>query len=185
MRTWNAFAGTVLLALVAAGAMVAAPINPTKPPAKAAPTFLPVVAADTARGEVTYEVSICLSVPVEETRVVEKDGRKETVTVIAYRTEIRTENRQMLLNSFNPITADGKPLAQDDFARRVVPGAVLLVAWDGEMPEAAYLKLFKPDTVILVAKRKPGEPGGTAFPPNEGRISDPNKVPVVPKVPRE
>ncbi len=169
VKTWITFAGTALLALVAGLTTTAAPINPTKPPTKAAPAFIPVVEANTKTGEVTYEVSTYQSVPVKRTRFVEKDGQKIAVEVVEYQTVISMQHRKLLLNSFNPMTADGKPLAQDDFARRVVPGAVLLVAWDGELPEAAYLKLFKGDTVILVAKTKPGT---DALPPKTVPIND-------------
>jgi hypothetical protein len=179
------FSALLVAATIAAfsSVLLAAPLpEELKPPRRMAPTFLPVVAAGRFQegGEVTAESYVEVNVPIEVTRTVEKDGKQIAVKAIEYQTTFRAETRKFRLDSYKLFTADGKALPPKEVSRRIVPGAVLLVAWDGELPEPAYRKLLKQDTVILVARVKPGEPGGAVFPPQstEGpRTPGKNKEP--------
>jgi hypothetical protein len=168
VNTGNTLAAALLLAVV--GLATAAPLpEELKPPKRMAPTLIPVIAADTKRdgGEVTYISYVDVDVPFEVSRIVEKDGKKVPVKATEYRKETRAESISFRLDGYKLFTADGKTVPPAEVARRIVPGAVLLVAWDGELPEPAYLKLFKPETVVLVARARPGEPGGAVFPPRD------------------
>jgi hypothetical protein len=192
MRTCHAFAAALVVAAAGVAASAAPLPDSAKPPKRSPPTLLPVAAADLSRdgGVVTYVRHVTVNVPVQVNRTFEKDGRKVVTTVTEYRAEFRVETVAFRLGSYDLLTADGKPLPQKEAARRVAPGALLLVCWDGQLPEPAYLKLFKPDTLVLVARPKPGEPGGAEYPvegkqPAPGTIRDEPKRPPAPLPPRD
>jgi hypothetical protein len=163
MRASNAC--TVVILATAVGVTTAAPVpESTKSPTRVAPSLRCVAAADVERGEIQIEVSVCVMVPVAVERVVEVEGKKVRQTVTEYRTEMRTEVHALGLHTYEVLTADGKRLAKEEVAKRVVRGSVLVFCPDDRLPEPAYLRLFKPDTVFLVPKPTP-KPAVDPVPP--------------------
>ncbi len=181
MRTWYTLAAAVILALSAPA--FAAPLPPqTKPPKGPAPQFLVVASADIASGTLTTEHTVQVAVPVQLTRVVERDGRKVQEVFAVYKPEYRTEQRTQTLAGLKAFTAAGKVVSQQDLGKRLEPGTVVLLSSSGALPEEAYLKLVKPDTLILVSQPPVAVPdrGVPVLPPNPV-IPGPKPLPAVPK----
>jgi hypothetical protein len=181
MRTCYTFAGAAILALSAQA--FAAPLPPQpKAPKGPGPQFLIVASADIARGTITTEHTVQTLVPVQTTRVVERDGRKVQETITVYRTVYRTEHRAQSLAGLKAFTAAGKPLSGQELGKRLEAGTVVLLSSSGAMPEEAYLKLVKPDTLVLVSEAPVAVPDTSvpAVPPNPV-IPRPKPLPSVPK----
>jgi len=158
MRTWYAI--TCVFLSCAAGS--AAPLPPqTPPPKEPPPTLIPVVEIDPVKGTIMTQHTEYRLVPVTVEKVVERDGKKIAYLVTEHRPVPVTTRRLWAMTNLQAFTADGKPLPPAELGKRLTPGALLLSAAGEELPEPAYLKLFKPDTVVVVFK----QPGGNATVP--------------------
>jgi hypothetical protein len=153
MRTWYAIAGVFLSC--AAGS--AAPLPPQTPPPKGPPpTLIPVVEIDPVKGTVMTQHTEYRLVPVQVPKEVELEGKKVVMLVTESRPVSVITRRLWAMTDLQAFTADGKPLPPAELGKRLVPGALLLSAAGDELPEPAYLKLFKPDTVVVVFKQPKG-----------------------------
>jgi hypothetical protein len=175
MRTFKTFTAAAVLAMSARA--FAAPLPPqTKPPTGPAPQFLVIASADFARGTLTTEDTVQEFVPVQETRVVERDGRKVQEVVTKHVPVYKTVQRTMTLAGVKAYTGDRKPLAEQDLVKRLGPGTVVMVSSSSAIPDEGYLKLVKPDTVLLVWQAP-----STTAPPGPPVIPGPKPPPSVPK----
>ena len=141
---------TALILALTAPAFAAPLPHQAKPPAGPTPQFVIVAAVDMARGIWTTEDTVQVLVPVQETRVVERDGRKIQEVVTTFRPVFRTEHRNRTLVGMKRFSADGKSISEEELTKRVGPGSVVMLASSGALPDEAFRKLVKPDTVILV-----------------------------------
>jgi hypothetical protein len=152
MRIRHPFALIAILGLSARAFAAPLPPQPKPPPKGPPPRFVVVASVDLAVSIMTTEHMVAVFVPEQTTRTVEREGRKVQETVTVYRTVYRTEHRTQRFAGMKAFTAEGKPLSQEALGKRLAPGTVLLLSNGGAMPEEAYLKLFKPDTLVLVSQ---------------------------------
>ena len=140
-----------LLALVLASA-VAAPApadDPIKPPQGPPPTQ--VLASVTKEGD--FEITQTVMVPEtrNEARTVVIDGRAvtQTVTVTAFKT-VQVTHR-IKGEGVKVYTVAGKEVDAKDVPDKLKKPIVVLFAADGNKVDPFYLKIIKPDTLIVVA----------------------------------
>jgi hypothetical protein len=65
---------------------------------------------------------------------------------------------------FDAYTTDGKPVPREESLKRLRAGGLVLVSADNRLPDAAYLKPFKPELLVLVSAELVGPPGGGTVP---------------------
>ncbi len=114
------------------------------------PQFMMVSQVDPAKNSFSLlqMVEIPRTVQVVEEKVV--DG--QVVKVLKQVTEMVREIRELRMIGPTPpvYSAAGKKLAGDELWRRLKKGQVVLVAADGRMVDAAYLRVVQPDTLVVV-----------------------------------
>jgi len=149
-----------LFAAILASA-VAAPAPPeeaVKPPQGPPPTQ--VLASVTKDGE--FEITQPQQVPErrKEERTVNKDGKPVTYTVevIAHKTVMVT--RRLKAEGVTVYTTAGKEVPGKDVADKLKKPTVVLLAGDGNEVDPFYLKIVKPDTLVIVASTGGQPPPG-------------------------
>jgi hypothetical protein len=141
-----------------------APAEDTLMPPKGPPPAQ-VLASMTRDGE--FEITQPVIVPEVQTRerTVTIDGRavKETYSVTVFRTQLRT--RRVKAEGVKVYTADGKEIDAKDIPGKLKKPTAVLWAGDNHMVDPFYLKIVKPETLVLVpptapeVEVKPVEPG--------------------------
>ncbi len=134
------------LAAVAAPAPAEAPVKPPKGPPPAQ-----VLASVTKDGE--FEITQPVLVPEirTEERIVTIDGRpvKQLVQVTALKTVQVT--RRVKPEGVKVYTAAGKEVDAKDVPEKLKKPTIVLFAGDGNKVDPFYLKIIKPDTLVVVA----------------------------------
>ncbi len=152
----------ILLALIGADDPVATPKGP--PPQMA---FVKV-----AGGKIVRSVTVTVPVAVEREVEVIVGGKTEKRKVVETRLETATKEMAVPTDKATFSTAGGKKLDLDAAKKAIGDGAVVLMSANGEAVDAAYMKAFKADTVVMVV------PGG-------GGVGGPGVMPLpVPLPPR-
>jgi hypothetical protein len=147
------------------GTTVAAPVPPRNDkPTGPTPQVLAVTAVDASEGTFITQHTDQVMVPVIIPKVVEDAGVKKVVHVTEYRAESRTYLTKSNLSGFKGYTADGKELAARELLDKLKPGSIIVVSLGSDKIDRAYLKLFKPDTLVMVSATQP-VPRGDVKPP--------------------
>ncbi len=146
---------TALFAVVLASA-VAAPAPPEPPPKlPQGPPPATVLASVTGDGE--FEITQPRLVPYVEKRerTVTVDGRpvRQEYSVTAYRTV--PETRRIKGEGAKVYTADGKEVDPKDVPDKLKKPTVVLLSADEKKVDPFYLKVVKPDTLVIVAPAPP------------------------------
>jgi hypothetical protein len=148
------------IVLASAAAAPAPPDAPVKPPE--GPPPVQVVASMTRDGE--FEITQPALVPATETRerTVNIAGRevKETYPVTVYKTVQVT--RRIKGEGVKVYTAAGKEVDAKDVPDKLKKQTIVLFSADGNKVDPFYLKIIKPDTLVIVAP--PPAPATTAPP---------------------
>jgi hypothetical protein len=149
---------TMLLTAVLTSA-VAAPVPP-EPPLKPpqGPPPAQVLASLTAEGD--FEITRPVPVATTERRVrtVTIDGRpvREEYTVTVPRTV--NETRRIKSEGVKVYTAGGKEVDAKDVPDKLKKPTIVLFANDGNKVDPFYLKIVKPDTLVVVAPAPAPQP---------------------------
>jgi hypothetical protein len=148
-----------------AGTTIAAPVPPRndKPPTGPTPQVLTVTEVDASAGTIILQHTEQVAVPVAVLKEVENAGVKKVVPVTEYRTEMRTFMTKSELSGFKCYTADGKELTAKELLGKLKPGSIIIFSSSSDKVDPAYLRLFKPDTLVL-ASTAPAVPRGNVAP---------------------
>ncbi len=124
-----------------------APVEAPKGPA-------PLLNYFKAEGELLVrDIQVAKAVPiqrqVEVARVVNGQEVKETITVTEYQTHLVTQSVKVPAMDAAFATAGGKKLTAKEALERVKDGAICVVMYKPHAPEAAYLKAFKDETLVI------------------------------------
>jgi hypothetical protein len=164
---------TLFAMLLAAPVPAEEGIKPPKGPPPAQ-----VLASVTSDGD--FEVTRPVTVPETQTRerTVTIDGRsvKETYSVTVFRTLLRTHRTKP--EGIKVYTADGKEVDAKELPGKLKKPMAVLWAADNQMVDPFYLKIVKPDTLVIVPPKAPEVevkpvPGGAKPPepiPGPGRF---------------
>lgn len=151
--------------------LLASTVNAPAPPDEAikAPQGLPptqVIASVTKDGEFEITQSRLVAARHTEERTTAAGG-KYTVQVVSYRPV--QETRRLKGEGVKVYTAAGKEVSARDAADKLKKPAIVLLAADGKKVDPFYLKIIKPDTLVLVAPvvvaPAAGTPSTPATPP--------------------
>lgn len=145
----------LLAALWAAGADTEPFTAPTGP----APE---VAYVKSSAGGLVKNVQVYVPIVVKkviEVKVGDKTERRE-VAVTELRTETRAEMISLDKAAFG--TAGGKKLTKAEATKRIGTGAIVVMSPNGVAVDKAFLKAFKPDTVVIITARRPFGGGPTA-----------------------
>jgi hypothetical protein len=115
-------------------------------PETASPSFATIVKVNREAGELAYH-SMMLE-KVKQYGTFERAGKKVTGW---YWDHVYAERQvRFSLKDGQAYHAGGKRLQGEEFWRRVTVGAVVLVAPDGQKVSPNYLRVVRPDTLVLV-----------------------------------
>ncbi len=119
-------------------------------PSPPAPTIHAVVEWNFQTNALVYEAIVNQAVPVTKEIVIEMDGvkRKSVVTELQLRTVKRQSSRSFKECKFT--TAEGKILTADQASKLAPGGTLVIIASWGEKVDPAYLKILKPDTLVVL-----------------------------------
>lgn len=124
---------------------------------------------------ITWTYTVTVPVNVTEMRAVERiievQGMKrsviEMVPVTVTRMVVQERATVWSAKENKAIDALGKPLSWDELIRRIQPNSAVLTG-SGSAVDPRYLRLFKPDTVILLAPDQGSTPIPVPVPLPEG-----------------
>jgi hypothetical protein len=140
---------SALLAVVLASVAAPAPPEPPPKPPEGAPPAT-VIASITKEGDV--EITQAAMVPMQEQRqrVVTIDGRAvtETYQVTTFKTVPVTH--RIKGDAVKVYTAAGKEVEARDVPEKLKKQTTVLFAADGKKVDPFYLKIIKPDTLVIV-----------------------------------
>ncbi len=153
--------------------LLASTVNAPAPPDEAikAPQGLPptqVIASVTKDGEFEITQTRLVATLRTEERAATNAGKpvKYTVTVRAYSPV--QETRRIKSEGVKVYTAAGKEVSAKDAADKLKKPTIVLLAADGNKVDPFYLKIIKPDTLVLVAPPPAAPPGAGPKPPAGG-----------------
>jgi hypothetical protein len=124
------------------------PAAPKGPP----PRFLIVRSIDSTKGEVVFDVQVVDQKALDQlTLLVYPDGHKRltlgTKPIHVYLADgFKVSSKKAKWRG-----VDGKEVSAEATAKRLKPGGMVLLSADGEAVEEVYLRMFKDDTLVLVA----------------------------------
>jgi hypothetical protein len=103
-------------------------------------------------------------VMIPETRLGTRtvDGKEETYTYTTYSPQNQPENYSLNPDDYRVFGVDGQPLDGTNAGRRLRLTTPVLVSDDGRKVDPIYLKLYKPDTLVIYVR-----PGMEPPPPPE------------------
>jgi hypothetical protein len=139
------------------GALIAAdvPVEPAKDAPKAQ---APVILTASVKGEqLVSQRQVTVAVPVTVQKKTIVNGQEQVVTVTEYRTELRMQERAWDLKKATFSTAGGKKLDLDDLKKQLDKPRPIVFSSDGKAIDAAYLKLFDKDAIVIVAPPAPAK----------------------------
>jgi hypothetical protein len=122
-----------------------------------------VLTASVKGDKLTLRVTQALVTYVEERVKVEKNGKEEEVTVKKIVPNLRTVQMEHDLKKATFTTAGGKKLSLDDVRKRLDKPQPVVVSSDGRAVDAAFLKLFDRDAVVIL------------LPLSEAKVDSPDK----------
>lgn len=120
------------------------------------------------KGAFESTVAVMEYVPVTKTIEVAVNGQKQIQNVTTYQAVQKMVRQQFTAAGVEVFDLAGKKIADADWQKALGPGATVLVTRDGQLPHAAYRKVFKEGTLIVVFKPVPVAP-----PPVPGPIAVP------------
>lgn len=170
----------LLLSIIAAPAPGA-----TALPKGQAPHFLVISVKDS---NLVAKVTVYKTVPVTKQVVVNVNGKQETRTYTEYETVVMERLHQYPLKTTTATYADGRKIDDKTLVKLLAKPTLVVLSGNGQTIDAAYLKLFKKDTIVLVTKptastgsTTPGStaPGGATTP---GGAPAPPNAPMLPPV---
>lgn len=104
------------------------------------------------KGVIEQSVTVAVHVPVVESVTVNVNGVPQTQNITSFRTVYKTEKRTIDSKAVKVYSLDGKPVVEGDWQKILTSGAVVLLATNGVVPDAAYRKVIKDGTLIVVVK---------------------------------
>jgi hypothetical protein len=134
--------------LVFAGRAIA--FQPPMIPATPAPTIHTVAEWNTTRGELVCESIVSESVPVRRFVTVERDGVKKQVIVTEFVQKSVKRQSTLSIKDCEFMTADGKQLTAEEAKRPASIGSLVVVAGYGAKVDPTYLKILKPETLVVL-----------------------------------
>jgi len=137
---------TAAAVLVLAGTSFA---QPEQVPQASPPAIVTVKEMRADRGELVCDLLVAERVEVTRTKIIEEKGVKKEVAEKAFVTRAVPTQVTFALKPSTFLTVGGKKLTDEDVAKRVTPGTLLLVSAGGK-PDPAYLKVLRDDALILV-----------------------------------
>jgi hypothetical protein len=112
----------------------------------------PVILIASIKGdELVSRINQTVAVPFQVTEKVERNGTVEDVVVTKYRIETRTTEQKRDLKKATITTAGGKKLTLEDARKRLEKAQPVVLSSDGNAVDAAYLKVFDKDAIVIVA----------------------------------
>jgi len=154
-----------LLAVVLASAVSApAPATePIKPPMGLPPAQ--VIATMTKEGDIEITQTVIVPEIRTEKRVVVVGAKavEQTVQVTVFRPVQQTQ--RIKTEGVKVYTAGGKDVAVKDLAEKLKTPTIVLVTFDGNKVDPFYLKIIKPDILVIVAPSPTPQAIGEPIPP--------------------
>jgi len=93
------------------------------------------------------------SVQVPQFKEIEEKIMKDGIIIIVKKRIVEHVSvdriAEVPVRTIRVFTADGKKMSMEDVLK-IKPGTVVVVSVDGDLPAAAYLKVFRPDTPVIV-----------------------------------
>jgi WD40 repeat protein len=134
------------------------------------PEFGVVGGVDKAKNTLTLLMSRSVLVPTVADVVVERDGKKVTQREFVTRSRLENFHQQLSLDNFRVRDIGGKEYQGEELWKALVPGKMILRQPDTQPLDAAYFKVFVPETLLLVPhdtkpKAPPGNEQSKAEPP--------------------
>jgi hypothetical protein len=137
------------------GALIAADV-PVEPAADAPKGQPPRILTASVKGEqLVSRQKVTVTVPITVQEKIVVNGQEQVVTKTAYRTEERMQELTWDLKKATISTAGGKKLDLDDLKKQLDKPRPIVFSSDGKAIDAAYLKLFDKDVIVIVAPRAP------------------------------
>jgi hypothetical protein len=119
-------------------------------PKGSAPSFKIVSKTESAKGLIEFREITYTPVTVSVVRKVVKNGQEVAETV----NETRTIPQEQFVNidatTSRIVTPNGKQLPIDEVWKRVKANSVVVVSGDGNMPDAAYLRVLSAETIVII-----------------------------------
>lgn len=115
--------------------------------------------------------------PVWETRSREKNGRTETYSVVRY--IAASEFKTFSLDKSKFYDTLGNEMTRKAFEDRAKLGDTIVVADDGNLPDQAYLRVFKDNVLILVPDLEEVKGKMPSRSPRPPTAAPPSPVPVL------
>jgi hypothetical protein len=140
-----------------------------------APTFKTVSSTDKEKGHIFIVQTTMRAVPVQKVVEVVKDGIKQLATLTEYVPVYEQITIAIDATKSRVITPDGKQLPIDEVWKRLKAKSVIVVSADGKTPDADYLRVLRPETLILIPAQV-GPPMPLIAPKPEP-IDPPKKMP--------
>jgi hypothetical protein len=122
----------------------------TKLPTGPTPRLVVVGKLMPEQGLLTIREGKLVPVVFQEKRAVVVGGMQveQLVTVTRFQTVI--EEKSIIIKGSEFQTAGGETLKADEAAKRMTPGSIVLMTSDGKPIDAAYLRVFKSDTLVII-----------------------------------
>jgi hypothetical protein len=131
--------------------LILVPAPATEPePTGSAPTLQYVRFND--KGVFEQTVTIVKYTPVTKSITVNVNGKMQVQNVTEVVPTQVIEKRLIDAKGYDFYDLDGKRLDEADWKKALSGGAVVAVAADGNVPHAAYRKVLKAGTIIMVGK---------------------------------
>ena len=154
---------TLFAAVLASAVAAPAPDEAVKLPTGPAPAT--VLMSVTKDGE--FEITQASQVPTleERTRTVNVDGRPVTEKYVVTVFKMVQVTRRIKGEGVKVYTAAGKEVDAKDVPDKLKKPTAVLFANDGNKVDPFYLKIIKPDTLVIVAP----QPAPAPVPPGKSR----------------
>jgi hypothetical protein len=125
------------------------------------PVFKTVAGADKEKGQILFTETVTRAVPVQREiakEVIEiVNGMQVKKVVKVTVTEYVMEHVQQTVShdaaKSRVITPDGKQLPIDEVWKRLKAKSIVLVSADGNTPSAEYLRMLRPEALIIMLPR--------------------------------
>jgi hypothetical protein len=136
---------TLALALGVPAPIVApAPVGP-------APTLIFVRTGN--NGGIEYQSTETQHVPVEVETTVNVNGKQEIRKSIVYKPVTVIQMKSLEKSSFDVLDVDGKKVEEAVWNKTLKGGVIVLFSGSAALPDSAYLKALKADTLVVVVTK--------------------------------
>jgi hypothetical protein len=141
---------TSLLPMIAFALGVPAP---TVVPAPTGPAPALIFVRTGNNGGIEYQSTETQHVPVEVETTVNVNGKQEVRKSIVYKPVTVIQMKSLEKSSFDVLDVDGKKVEEAVWKKTLKGGVIVLFSGGAELPNSAYLKALKTDTLVVVVTK--------------------------------